>query len=60
MPPWLFLKRAAFLCLSLTRRSLMNLSLVARNASVPTERLDAVRKLAAALHCPLLFAEDQV
>uniref|UniRef100_A0A3Q1FZ22 Centromere protein M n=1 Tax=Acanthochromis polyacanthus TaxID=80966 RepID=A0A3Q1FZ22_9TELE len=31
----------------------------ARNASVPTERLDAVRKLAASLHCPLLFAEDQ-
>nr|XP_046267823.1 centromere protein M isoform X2 [Scatophagus argus] len=29
------------------------------NASVPTERLDAVRKLAASLHCPLLFAEDQ-
>ncbi|KAK1886610.1 Centromere protein M [Dissostichus eleginoides] len=45
--------------LSLTRRSLMNLSLVVRNVSVPTERLDAVRKLAAALHCPLLFAEDQ-
>ncbi|XP_071329428.1 centromere protein M isoform X1 [Trachinotus anak] len=32
----------------------------ARNASVPTERLDAVRKLAASLHCPLLFAEDQI
>ncbi|KAM3623495.1 uncharacterized protein V6R79_011964 [Siganus canaliculatus] len=31
----------------------------ARNASVPTERLDAVRKLAAALHSPVLFAEDQ-
>ncbi|KAK2816929.1 hypothetical protein Q5P01_025120 [Channa striata] len=31
----------------------------ARNASVPTEFLDAVRKLAASLHCPLLFAEDQ-
>lgn len=31
----------------------------ARNALVPTERLDAVRKLAASLHCPLLFAEDQ-
>ncbi|XP_030287276.1 centromere protein M [Sparus aurata] len=31
----------------------------ARNASVPTERLDAVRKLAASLHCPMLFAEDQ-
>uniref|UniRef100_A0A3Q0QTZ8 Centromere protein M n=1 Tax=Amphilophus citrinellus TaxID=61819 RepID=A0A3Q0QTZ8_AMPCI len=31
----------------------------ARNASAPTERLDAVRKLAASLHCPLLFAEDQ-
>ncbi|XP_068178523.1 centromere protein M [Antennarius striatus] len=31
----------------------------ARNASVPSERLDAVRKLAASLHCPLLFAEDQ-
>ncbi|TMS23841.1 Centromere protein M [Larimichthys crocea] len=31
----------------------------ARSASVPTERLDAVRKLAASLHCPLLFAEDQ-
>uniref|UniRef100_A0A3B5AAL7 Centromere protein M n=1 Tax=Stegastes partitus TaxID=144197 RepID=A0A3B5AAL7_9TELE len=31
----------------------------ARNASVPTEHLDAVRKLAASLHCPLLFAEDQ-
>lgn len=36
------------------------LSVVARSASVPTERLDAVRKLAASLHCPLLFAEDQV
>ncbi|XP_078021011.1 centromere protein M isoform X3 [Epinephelus lanceolatus] len=31
----------------------------ARNASVPTEHMDAVRKLAASLHCPLLFAEDQ-
>ncbi|KAM6939951.1 centromere protein M isoform 1-T3 [Xenentodon cancila] len=31
----------------------------ARNSLVPTERLDAVRKLAASLHCPLLFAEDQ-
>uniref|UniRef100_A0A3Q3G632 Centromere protein M n=1 Tax=Labrus bergylta TaxID=56723 RepID=A0A3Q3G632_9LABR len=31
----------------------------ARNASVPTERLDSVRKLAASLHCPVLFAEDQ-
>ncbi|KAM7010243.1 centromere protein M [Tautogolabrus adspersus] len=31
----------------------------ARNASVPTERLDSVRKLAASLHCPLLFADDQ-
>ncbi|XP_029006921.1 centromere protein M [Betta splendens] len=31
----------------------------ARNTSVPTERLDAMRKLAASLHCPLLFAEDQ-
>ncbi|XP_041641579.1 centromere protein M [Cheilinus undulatus] len=31
----------------------------ARNASVPTECLDSVRKLAASLHCPLLFAEDQ-
>ncbi|XP_028261802.1 centromere protein M [Parambassis ranga] len=30
-----------------------------RNASVPMERLDAVRKLAATLHCPLLFAEDK-
>lgn len=38
----------------------MFLSFVARDASVPTERLDAVRKLAALLHCPLLFAEDQV
>lgn len=35
-------------------------SFVARKASAPTERLDAVRKLAASLHCPLLFAEDQV
>ncbi|XP_078137534.1 centromere protein M isoform X2 [Sander vitreus] len=26
---------------------------------VTNERLDAVRKLAASLHCPLLFAEDQ-
>uniref|UniRef100_A0A3B4H915 Centromere protein M n=1 Tax=Pundamilia nyererei TaxID=303518 RepID=A0A3B4H915_9CICH len=32
----------------------------ARSASAPAERLDAVRKLAASLHCPLLFAEDQV
>ncbi|XP_034544696.1 centromere protein M [Notolabrus celidotus] len=31
----------------------------ARNALVPSERLDSVRKLAASLHCPLLFAEDQ-
>ncbi|XP_026158188.1 centromere protein M [Mastacembelus armatus] len=31
----------------------------ARNASIPPERLDAVRKLASLLHCPLLFAEDQ-
>ncbi|XP_070842159.1 centromere protein M [Chaetodon trifascialis] len=31
----------------------------ARNTSVPTARLDAVRKLATSLHCPLLFAEDQ-
>ncbi|KAM7419102.1 hypothetical protein PAMA_016291 [Pampus argenteus] len=31
----------------------------ARTASVPTERLDAVRKLVASLHCPLIFAEDQ-
>ncbi|XP_013860402.1 centromere protein M isoform X2 [Austrofundulus limnaeus] len=31
----------------------------ARKASVPTERVDAVRKLATLLHCPLLFAEDQ-
>ncbi|XP_003447922.1 centromere protein M [Oreochromis niloticus] len=31
----------------------------ARNASSPAERLDAVRKLASSLHCPLLFAEDQ-
>ncbi|KAM8879369.1 centromere protein M isoform 1-T2 [Spinachia spinachia] len=31
----------------------------ARNAKAPGERLDAVRKLAASLHCPLLFAEDQ-
>ncbi|KAM3864541.1 centromere protein M [Diretmus argenteus] len=31
----------------------------ARNVSVPAERLDAVRKLAASLHCPLLCAEDQ-
>lgn len=31
----------------------------ARHASVPTERLDCIRKLAASLHCPLLFAEDQ-
>lgn len=32
----------------------------ARSASVPIERLDAVRKLAASLQCPLLFAEDQI
>uniref|UniRef100_A0A3B3DMX6 Centromere protein M n=1 Tax=Oryzias melastigma TaxID=30732 RepID=A0A3B3DMX6_ORYME len=32
----------------------------ARSSSVPAERLDAVRRLAASLHCPLLFAEDQV
>lgn len=31
----------------------------ARNASVPSARLDAVRKLAASLQSPLLFAEDQ-
>ncbi|XP_068448079.1 centromere protein M isoform X1 [Clinocottus analis] len=31
----------------------------ARNAAAPVERLDAVRRLAASLHCPLLFAEDQ-
>ncbi|CAL8332338.1 unnamed protein product [Lota lota] len=31
----------------------------ARNASVPAERMEAVRKLASALNCPLLFAEDQ-
>ncbi|XP_072319346.1 centromere protein M [Eucyclogobius newberryi] len=31
----------------------------ARNASVPTARLDTVRKLAASHQCPLLFAEDQ-
>ncbi|XP_020794231.1 centromere protein M [Boleophthalmus pectinirostris] len=31
----------------------------ARNASVPSARLDAVRKLAASLQCPLLCAEDQ-
>ncbi|KAM9857558.1 centromere protein M isoform 1-T1 [Aulostomus maculatus] len=31
----------------------------ARNASAPPERLDAVRKLAASLHCALLFAEDE-
>ncbi|XP_024145785.1 centromere protein M isoform X2 [Oryzias melastigma] len=31
----------------------------ARSSSVPAERLDAVRRLAASLHCPLLFAEDQ-
>ncbi|TNM86045.1 centromere protein M [Takifugu flavidus] len=31
----------------------------ARDASVPPERLDAVRKLAASLQSPLLFAEDQ-
>lgn len=43
----------------LTGYSLVHLSL-ARDASVPTERLDAIRKLAASLQCPLLFAEDQV
>lgn len=32
----------------------------ARSASVPPERLHAVRKLAASLQCPLLFAENQV
>lgn len=48
------------LCLCLTDCPFTHLSLVARNASVPTERLDAVRKLAASLHCPMLFAEDQV
>lgn len=37
-----------------------NLPLVARNVAAPGERLDAVRKLAASLHCALLFAEDQV
>uniref|UniRef100_A0A8C7ZPD7 Centromere protein M n=1 Tax=Oryzias sinensis TaxID=183150 RepID=A0A8C7ZPD7_9TELE len=31
----------------------------ARSSSVPAERLDAVRRLAASLHCPLLFAEEQ-
>uniref|UniRef100_A0AAQ4RG83 Centromere protein M n=2 Tax=Gasterosteus aculeatus TaxID=69293 RepID=A0AAQ4RG83_GASAC len=31
----------------------------ARNVAAPGERLDAVRKLAASLHCALLFAEDQ-
>ncbi|CAL1601559.1 unnamed protein product [Knipowitschia caucasica] len=31
----------------------------ARNATVPSGRLDSVRKLAASLQCPLLFAEDQ-
>ncbi|XP_028314171.1 centromere protein M [Gouania willdenowi] len=31
----------------------------ARSAAVPTERMDAVRKLAASLHSPLLFAEHQ-
>ncbi|XP_068607426.1 centromere protein M [Brachionichthys hirsutus] len=31
----------------------------ARHVSVPPERLDAVRKLAASLHCPLIFAEDK-
>ena len=30
----------------------------ARNASVPAERMEAVRKLASELHCPLLCAED--
>lgn len=44
----------------LTACSPVRLSLAARNASVPTERIDAVRKLAASLQCPLLFAEDQV
>lgn len=32
----------------------------ARHASVRTGCLDALRQLAALLHCPLLFAEDQV
>ncbi|KAG7281617.1 hypothetical protein CRUP_019129 [Coryphaenoides rupestris] len=31
----------------------------ARNASVPAERMEAVRKLASELCCPLLWAEDQ-
>ncbi|XP_061686897.1 centromere protein M isoform X4 [Syngnathoides biaculeatus] len=31
----------------------------ARNAAVPQERLDALRKVAASLSCPLLFAEHQ-
>lgn len=31
----------------------------ARSPAVPSDRLDAVRTLAASLHCPLLFAEDQ-
>lgn len=31
----------------------------ARNALVPSVHLDTVRKLAASLHTPLLFAEDQ-
>nr|XP_057902554.1 centromere protein M [Doryrhamphus excisus] len=31
----------------------------ARNAAIPTERLDSVRKLAALHRCTLLFAEDQ-
>ncbi|XP_031727911.1 centromere protein M [Anarrhichthys ocellatus] len=31
----------------------------ARSAAAPVERLDVARKLAASLHCPLLFAEDQ-
>ncbi|XP_061627459.1 centromere protein M [Phyllopteryx taeniolatus] len=31
----------------------------ARNAAIPPERLDALRELAASLHCTLLFAEDQ-
>lgn len=44
----------------LTGCSLVRLFLAARNASVPTERVDEVRKLAASLQCPLLFAEDQV
>ncbi|XP_037553786.1 centromere protein M [Nematolebias whitei] len=31
----------------------------ARSASAPAERLDALRKMAASLRCPLLFADDQ-